>query len=99
MPRTYGTTTQRGYGAAHQAERARWAPIVARGGVICWRCGEPIRPGQPWDLGHDDNDRTIYRGPEHRGHNRAAGARKGNKLRGLRRRRVKAMNLNTSRTW
>jgi len=33
----------------------------------CWRCGELIRPGQPWHLGHDDYDRTKYRGPEHRG--------------------------------
>jgi hypothetical protein len=83
MPRP-ASTTARGYGAQHQALRRQWAPIVAEGGVICWRCGHLIAPGQAWDLGHDDNDRTTYRGPEHRGPNRAAGARKGNRRRATR---------------
>lgn len=79
------TTTERGYGSAHRRERARWVPLVARGGVICWRCGHLIVPGMPWDLGHDDNDRSVYRGPEHAGRcNRAAGARKANARRGQR---------------
>lgn len=72
------TTTERGYGAAHQAERERWRPHVEAGRVVCWRCGQIIAPGQPWDLGHDDRDRARYRGPEHPRCNRAAGARKGN---------------------
>jgi hypothetical protein len=80
-----GGTTARGYGAAHQALRRRLAPDVTAGNVACWRCGQPIQPGQPWDLGHDDADRSQYRGPEHRAHNRAAGARKGNQMRGQRR--------------
>lgn len=60
-----GTTAARGYGAEHQRMRASWAPLVSAGQVTCWRCGEPIEPGTPWDLGHDDQDRGITRGPEH----------------------------------
>jgi len=52
------------YCSHHQAIRAAWAPIVAAGQVSCWRCHEPIKPGQPWDLGHADHDITIYYGPE-----------------------------------
>jgi hypothetical protein len=66
MPKPGGTAA-RGYGAKHQAERKRWTPRVKAGLVNCWRCGRPILPGQPWDLGHDDHDRSVYRGPEHRG--------------------------------
>jgi hypothetical protein len=66
-----GRTNARGYGAGHQALRRSWAPVVERGGVVCWRCNVAIAPGTPWDLGHDDNDRTRYRGPEHRACNRA----------------------------
>jgi hypothetical protein len=40
--------------------------MVAAGLVDCWRCGERILPGAKWDLGHDDLDRSITRGPEHR---------------------------------
>lgn len=72
------TTTRRGYGAKHQQERERWRPKVESGHVTCWRCGHPINPGQRWDLGHHDHDRTRYQGPEHARCNRAAGARKGN---------------------
>ena len=31
----------------------------------CARCGHPIEPGTPWDLGHVDGDKTRYQGPEH----------------------------------
>lgn len=65
------TSTQRGYGKEHQAERARWAADVADGFVNCARCGKLIEPGEPWDLGHTD-DRTGWTGPEHRRCNRAA---------------------------
>jgi hypothetical protein len=69
------TPAQRGYGAAHKALRRRWAPLVAAGGVLCARCGEPIDPGTPWDLGHVDDDRSRYSGPEHRACNRATATR------------------------
>jgi hypothetical protein len=58
-------TTKRGYGAKHQKKRRVAARAVAQGTVDCWRCGLPIQPGQMWDLGHDDDDRTAYKGPEH----------------------------------
>jgi hypothetical protein len=64
------------YGGAHQAIRRALAPYVP--GSRCWRCSLPILPGQPWDLGHDDDNPAVYRGPEHARCSRAAGARKGN---------------------
>lgn len=66
-----GSSTQRGYGTAHRALREQYRPLVEAGRVTCWRCGELIAPHEPWDLGHDDNDRGEYRGPEHRDCNRA----------------------------
>jgi hypothetical protein len=71
----------RDYGAAHRRERARWRPIVAAGGCACVRCGRWISATQPWDLDHDDDDRTAYRGPAHRSCNRAAGAAASNRAR------------------
>ena len=70
---TTGSTAARGYGALHVAERKRLAPIVATGTVDCARCGKRIRSTEPWDLGHDDNDRSVWTGPEHRACNRSAG--------------------------
>lgn len=75
--RTYeakrGTPAQRGYGAAHKRERARWQ---RRGvvGLTCPRCEQLILPGDDWDLGHTD-DRTDWTGPEHATCNRSAGGR------------------------
>jgi hypothetical protein len=46
-------------------------PLVEAGCVRCARCGELIRPGEPWDLGHDDVDRSQCSGPEHARCNRA----------------------------
>lgn len=69
-------TSARGYGSAHQKLRKQLAPEVEAGGVRCWRCGDPIRPGERWDLGHDDHDRNIYRGPEHVACNRSTANRK-----------------------
>lgn len=69
------TTGQRGYGGPHKRARARWAPIVATGRVACARCGHLIGRGEAWDLGHDDLDRSRYRGPEHVACNRATEGR------------------------
>lgn len=71
-----GTARQRGYGKDHEARRAALEPKVAAGQVTCWRCGHTIQPGERWDLGHDDHDRSQYRGPEHAGGcNRSAAGR------------------------
>lgn len=80
-----GGTTARGYGWRHRRLRAYIAEQVNAGLATCWRCSKPIRAGEPWDLGHDDTDRSIYRGPEHQACNRAAAARKRNKLHTTRR--------------
>lgn len=60
-----GTTSERGYGPDHRKLRKQLEPLVASGQAICWRCSRRLKPGQKWDLGHADEDRTIYRGPEH----------------------------------
>ena len=88
------TTTQAGYGHSHQAVRAAWRSRVEAGGVDCARCGLPIVPGEPWDLGHSDHDRAKYSGPEHRACNRATAGR----LPVARLRPVEPV-LRTSRVW
>lgn len=64
------------YGAAHRRLRGMWKHRIKQGGVTCWRCGEQLPadiPDNAWDLGHDDKDRSKYRGPEHSaGCNRSA---------------------------
>lgn len=70
------SSTARGYGYQHQRLRKRWTARIAQGGVTCWRCGTPINPGDDWDLGHDDHDRTRYRGAECRRCNRATSGRR-----------------------
>lgn len=71
MARHRPSAARRGYGRAHRQLRDQWAPLVAAGAVTCWRCNHLIGPRDPWDLGHDDHDRTRYRGPEHIACNRA----------------------------
>nr|WP_280371139.1 AAA family ATPase [Nocardia wallacei] len=69
------TTAQRGYGQEHRKQREALVPLVQSGKATCWRCRRPIHPLAAWDLGHDDHDRTKYRGPEHVSCNRGAGGR------------------------
>lgn len=64
------------YGGRHKQLRRTLVGVVAAGGVRCARCGEEIVPGSPWDLGHDDADRSRYTGPEHRACNRATMGRR-----------------------
>lgn len=71
---TKASAHARGYGRAHRALRASWAPRVRTGREACARCGELIAVGAAWDLGHDDHDRTRYKGPEHASCNRATRA-------------------------
>lgn len=76
-----GSTEARGYGAAHRRERARWAPIVARGDATCCLCDDPIAPSDAWHLDHQP-DRSGYRGVAHATCNLRDGARRGNRIRG-----------------
>jgi hypothetical protein len=72
-------TTRRGYGAAHQ--RLREQLIAAfQPGQPCARCGRPIASKDDAQLGHDDHDRTRYRGLEHVQCNEATAGRKHNEL-------------------
>jgi hypothetical protein len=76
-----GSTTDRGYGADHQAAREHWRPIVEAGhatcaAVICLEPDRAIRPDEPWHLDHNE-DRTGYRGPAHPRCNTSAGGKNG----------------------
>lgn len=74
------------YGAAHQAERTRWAPLVEAGLAVCCetvcvnpagRAIPPDLPGRPtrWHLAHTD-DGTGYKGPAHAICNTSDGGRR-----------------------
>ena len=67
------SSTAKGYGKEHRRLRARWKRRVEAGGVVCARCGWLIAPGELWDLGHSDDDRSRYVGPEQRSCNRSKG--------------------------
>jgi len=43
----------------------RWPPKVRTGMVACARCGRLINPDEAWDMGHDDENRSVHIGPEH----------------------------------
>lgn len=72
----------------HRGARHRWTPIVATGTVRCARgaacryaetvdgrlVGGFIRPGEPWHLGHRDEE-NLTGGPEHRECNTGAPSR------------------------
>jgi energy-coupling factor transporter ATP-binding protein EcfA2 len=70
---TRGSTTARGYGSGHRKLRAHYQRRMDRGERFdCWRCGGRLDPNR-WDLGHDEDDRSKYRGPEHVGRDCPAG--------------------------
>lgn len=59
-----GTRQQRGYDAGHDALRKAWQQRMDTGETVhCWRCTRLI-DRTDWHLGHDDDDRSQYRGPE-----------------------------------
>ena len=68
-------TTARGYGSTHQRERERQLQAFEPG-QPCARCGQPIESKDDAQLGHDDNDRSIYRGLEHIACNEGAPGRR-----------------------
>jgi len=57
-------TTRRGYGSQHQAKRKQLLEQFVPG-QPCARCGKPITTVGDAQLGHDDHDRSRYRGLEH----------------------------------
>lgn len=80
-----GTTTQRGYGHDHQAERERRLAAY-KPGDPCAHCGQPMAYSPPMarqyiDLPHTDDRGGYLPGLAHRHCNRADGARRGNRLR------------------
>lgn len=59
-----GSRQERGYDARHEAERAKWKPVVEAGQAICAKCRKPIAADADWHMGHSD-DRRFWTGPEH----------------------------------
>ncbi len=60
-----GSAHQRGYDHTHRTTRADYQRRMNAGErFTCWRCGKPVDP-RDWQLGHDDVDRSVTRGPEH----------------------------------
>jgi hypothetical protein len=59
------------YGRPHRRVKESLRPAVESGRVRCARCGELIRPGERWDLDHDDLDPSRYLGASHSSCNRA----------------------------
>lgn len=61
----------------HRQLRAAARRRVDAGNGRCWRCGNRIAPHAKFHLGHDDIDRTVYRGEEHPLCNLTAAAKAG----------------------
>lgn len=81
MPRSHGTTAQRGYGQAHtQARRTALAILAEYPGQPCHHCARPMYVGMALDLDHTPT-RDGYRGLCCASCNRADGARRGNRAR------------------
>jgi len=82
------TTAERGYGGQHVKLRKKIQKQMDAGKVFhCWRCGRVISPSGGFDLGHDDDDRSKYMGPEHISCNRATSRHKAGNV------------VDTSREW
>lgn len=74
--RQRGSSTARGYDAAHRHLRRAWGVRLATGEThTCAKCGQPVTAADQWDLGHTDN-RQSWTGPEHRSCNRKDGQHK-----------------------
>jgi hypothetical protein len=85
------STTDRGYGTAHQRERKRLTPTVNAGNAYCMQAiclmqSRWIPPGTAWALGHNDQ-RTAWIGPTHAPCNQHDGASKGGRVIAARHRR------------
>jgi len=65
---------------AYRRTRAYLQILVRAGGVNCVRCGKPINPLEPFDVGHVDGDSSTIAGPEHRHCNRATAGRRRRKV-------------------
>jgi hypothetical protein len=76
--------------AKYSGPHRRLSELLRAGahGLPCVRCGEPMLPGQPLDLDHDDDHPGRYRGVAHASCNRSAGATKGNRQRTIPRRQI-----------
>ncbi len=79
----YDNPQHRGLRAAYVAPVTQGIVRCARGSdckhaemVAGRRLGGFIRPGQAWDLGHDDHHPGRYAGPEHAECNRATAGRR-----------------------
>lgn len=81
-PRTAAEQARRAQYASpeHRAAVAQVKQLVASGRAHCWRCGRHLPPGSTAHAGHDDHNRTIYRGPECPPCNLKSAARKGNRI-------------------
>lgn len=60
-----GTKAERGYDSKFYAIRREYVERHETEPFDCIRCGEPIPINEPFHLDHDDDDRSIIRGPSH----------------------------------
>lgn len=83
----------------HKAQRRAVQALRDAGHAHCWRCGKHIPPGATVHAGHDDHDRTVYRGPECPPCNLKAAASKGARIRNARAKARKQPPRSTPLTW